>query len=446
MNRPAFAIASIYSTRRQLNWSYRGEFSDKADAAGCRSAPARWEKGGTFSEKRGRFMMRLAIACGAVILVTGCGLWPDISHQPTIHNPFPQLTKVAVAPFINVSAEATVDGRQFGIAYFEELQAIPGYEVVPVGTVETAMRDHHVTLDSPADVRRLAQILGVDAVVIGVVTDYCAYYPPRCGLQVEWYAANPCFHPIPPGYGLPWGTPAEEDIPESLVLETEMSLAREQLKTQTPGYQAPVEGPAGAPIEVPAQRTKRTKFAGDVLLAQTQNTDDRHRAVAQSASDMTGEESRAGKSGSAAAGGRTRGVAQQLAPPGNLPGGPTAAGIAGVGSEITLAGLPADWPDPRGLVPPPPSCRRPACIPSNEPVLRHTRIYSGTDPDFTAALSKYSTFRDDARFGGWSGYLQRSEDFIRFCCHKHIAEMLTARGGAGTTRVLWRWPNDRYTF
>ena len=30
--------------------------------------------------------------------------------------------------------------------------------------------------------------------------------------------------------------------------------------------------------------------------------------------------------------------------------------------------------------------------------------------------------------------------------HKHIAEMLTARGGAGTTRVLWRWPNDRYTF
>jgi hypothetical protein len=115
------------------------------------------------------------------------------------------------------------------------------------------------------------------------------------------------------------------------------------------------------------------------------------------------------------------------------------------GPEIGLSGLPPDWPDPRGLVPPPPSCRRPGCFPTSEPVLRHTKMYSGTDPDFTAALSNYSTFRDDARFGGWSGYLQRSEDFIRFCCHKHIAEMLTARGGAGTTRVLWRWPDSRYT-
>ncbi len=363
---------------------------------------------------RGRLMMRLSIACGVVILVTGCGLWPDISHQPTIHNPFPQLTKVAVAPFINVSAEATVDGRQFGIAYFEELQAIPGYEVVPVGTVETAMRDHHIGLDSAADVRRLAQILGVDAVVIGVVTDYCAYYPPRCGLQVEWYAANPCFHPIPPGYGLPWGTPAEEDIPQPLVLETEMSLAREQLKTQTPGYQPPIDGPGGAPIEVPAQRQKPTKGSAEAQLA--------------GAAANGGTQNRST--------GRTKTVGDMA----------THDGVAAAGPELTVASLPPDWPDPRGLVPPPPSCRRPPCVPSNEPVLRHTRIYSGTDPDFTAALSKYSTFRDDARFGGWSGYLQRSEDFIRFCCHKHIAEMLTARGGAGTTRVLWRWPNDRYTF
>jgi hypothetical protein len=375
-----------------------------------------------FPNMRGLLMMRLAIACGVVILVTGCGLWPDISHQPTLHNPFPQLTKVAVAPFINVSAEPTVDGRQFGIAYFEELQAIPGYEVVPVGTVETAMRDHHIMLDSAADVRRLAQILGVDAVVIGVVTDYCAYYPPRCGLQVEWYAANPCFHPIPPGYGLPWGTPAEEDIPEPLVLETEMSLAREQLKTQTPGYQPPVEG--AAPIEVPAQRTKP---AADALLA-----------GAGGQNDQNGASGRSRANGDVATPNRHAVAGHPVASTGQ--------GVVAPGPELTIASLPSDWPDPRGLVPPPPSCRRPPCVPSNEPVLRHTRIYSGTDPDFTAALSKYSTFRDDARFGGWSGYLQRSEDFIRFCCHKHISEMLTARGGAGTTRVLWRWPNDRYTF
>ena len=60
------------------------------------------------------------------------------------------------------------------------------------------------------------------------------YYPPRMGLAVDWYAANPSFHPIPAGYGLPWGRAEEEFIPSTLVQEAEFALAREQLKTQTP--------------------------------------------------------------------------------------------------------------------------------------------------------------------------------------------------------------------
>ncbi len=75
--------------------------------------------------------------------------------------------------------------------------------------------------------------------------------------------------------------------------------------------------------------------------------------------------------------------------------------------------------------------------------MTHVRIYNGHDPNFTAALANYYAFRDDARFGGWQAYLQRSDDFIRFCCHKHISEMLTARGGAGKTQVAWRWPYSR---
>lgn len=369
--------------------------------------------------RNGLLMMRLAIACGVVILVTGCGLLPEVAHQPTIHNPFPQLTKVAVAPFFNLSAEASVDGRQFGIAYFDELQAIQGFEVVPIGVVEAAIRQNHISLETPSDVRLLAQLLKVDAVVLGAVTDYSPYYPPRCGLQIEWYAANPSFHPIPPGYGLPWGTPAEEDIPPSLVLETEMSLAREQLKTQTPEYTPAQPAPMAVPAGVPIDRGKRAARGDDVLLAGGgAGGDNSRKAVPPRAAERQTSMTRSPRS--------ARSV---------LVGGP----------EIGLGGLPPNWPDPRGLVPPPPSRQRPACSVSSEPVFRHTRIYLGTDPDFTAALSNYSTFRDDARFGGWSGYLQRSEDFIRFCCHKNIAEMLTARGGAGTTRVLWRWPDSRYT-
>ncbi|HEV2969374.1 MAG TPA: hypothetical protein VGY55_05230 [Pirellulales bacterium] len=395
-------------------------------------------------------MMRLAIACGVVILVTGCGLLPEVAHQPTIHNPFPQLTKIAVAPFVNLSAEPTVDGRQFGIAYFGELQAIQGFEVVPIGVVEAAIRENHISLNTPADVRRLAQLLEVDAVVLGAVTDYSPYYPPRCGLQVEWYAANPCFHPIPPGYGLPWGTPAEEDIPEPLVMETEMSLAREQLKTQTPDYKTSKD----APVAAPAERARPARRADGVLLAGGESAGARQSADgAQARADGKASApvnpNPTGPDATSVSASRTRAAGETIVPGdhgmGSMLVPPVARSVLVGGPEIGLSGLPPDWPDPRGLVPPPPSRRRPGCFPTSEPVLRHTKMYSGTDPDFTAALSNYSTFRDDARFGGWSGYLQRSEDFIRFCCHKHIAEMLTARGGAGTTRVLWRWPDSRYT-
>ena len=176
--------------------------------------------------------MLAGMALGSTI---GCNLIiPDISHQPVVHNPFPQLSKVAIVPFFNQSDEPTVDGREFALAYFAELQAVPGFEVVPLGVVEEAIIDEQIDLSSPAGVRRLAEVLDVDAVVVGAVTDFSPYYPPRCGLRVEWYARNPGFHEIPAGYGLPWGTPDEEFIPAPLVFEAELALAKAQLATQSP--------------------------------------------------------------------------------------------------------------------------------------------------------------------------------------------------------------------
>ena len=46
------------------------------------------------------------------LLAPGCAVLPTIVHQPTLHNPFPQISKVAVAPFFNASSESTLDGRK----------------------------------------------------------------------------------------------------------------------------------------------------------------------------------------------------------------------------------------------------------------------------------------------------------------------------------------------
>src|SRR5690606_21455668 len=112
--------------------------------------------------------------------------------QTGVTNPVPALTTVAVAPFVNLSAERSVDGRRFALAYHAELQKVPGFQVIPVGVTERAIVDLNLDLDGPEDALQLAQALGADAVVIGAVTDYNPYYPPRIGLQVSWYSPRPC--------------------------------------------------------------------------------------------------------------------------------------------------------------------------------------------------------------------------------------------------------------
>lgn len=367
-----------------------------------------------------RLFIATMLAGVALAGATGCRLiLPDVSHQPVIHNPFPQLSKVAVAPFFNQSDEPTVDGRDFALAYYAELQAVPGFEVVPLGVTEEAIIRHQIDLSHPSGARQLAKVLGVDAVAIGSITDYSPYYPPRCGLRVEWYAANPGFHEIPPGYGLPWGTPDEEFIPGPLVFEAEMALARAQLATQSPACDH-------LPPPVESQPHSEAADADGAVALTAAEVDVE---FSDSSDSIDGEELPA------------PGMPGNIIMPGNILATDTTGAIVADGAATGM--LPRDWPDERGFIPPPPSPVRPPCVPNEGPVMTHTRIYQGNDSEFTEALASYYEFRDDARFGGWQTYLQRSNDFIRFCCHMHISEMLSARGGAGETRVVWRWPDCR---
>jgi hypothetical protein len=133
--------------------------------------------------RRATFGLGLAALCCAL---AGC-----VMFEVAVTNPVAGLTTVAVAPFFNLSEERSVDGRRFAQAYFTELQKTPGFQVLPVGVVEQAIHDHQLEMNDPVDALRLAQILGVDAVVVGAVTDYSPYYPPRLGLQVSWYSPRP---------------------------------------------------------------------------------------------------------------------------------------------------------------------------------------------------------------------------------------------------------------
>jgi hypothetical protein len=405
----------------------------------------------------------------------GCSLIvPQKAHRPVIRNPFPQLSRVAIAPFFNQSDEPTVDGRQVALAYFAELQSTPGFEVVPLGVVEEAIIANRVDLNGAGEARRLAKILGVDVVVVGAVTDFAEYYPPRIGLRVEWYTANPGFHEIPAGYGLPWGTPEEEFIPDSLVYESQMALAKAEFAARTPDCEgvcvplppppvaegaaktqadgAPVEGEAkpGADgaggVEAAAEDALQEGDAVGEPVAPaaeaapeetTLKIIDRNVRYAQSVEELPAREEPTDEANP-----RVRVDA----------GGEGAGSEAGSATGTTRASdgggaIAADggqWPDPQCPAPAAAAVvNRPPCVPWHGPVLSHTRIYRGNDADLTEALEGYVSFRDDMRFGGWKSYLARSEDFVRFCCHMHICEMLSARGGSRKTEVVYRWPESR---
>jgi hypothetical protein len=325
------------------------------------------------------------------MVCTGCSIFPDVRHRPSLHNPFPQLKQVAVLPFYNQSNEPTVDGEAVALAYYAELQAIPGFEVIPVGVAQNLLLQYARTFGEPqtgSQFQQLAQFMGVEAVVVGSVTDFEAYYPPRIAMTVHWYAANPGFHPVPPGYGLPWGTKAEKRIPRRIVDEAEFELARQQLATQTP---TPTSGASAVSTE------------GTIALASNE---------IEVPADV---------------------IAQDPA---------IAQGTPGQGAAS--ATLPAQWPDPTGLIPDPPAPGAPPLIAQSKPVLTHTRLYRGDDQYVTNRLADYVTTDVDGRNGGWQSYLNRSNDFIRFCCHLHLAEMLESRGGLTQSDLILRWPISRY--
>ena len=344
----------------------------------------------------------------------GCSLFPITYQREQIHNPFPQVQLVAVLPFYNQSENPTVDTEVVAEKYYGALQAIPGFEVLPVGVTKTQWMiysQQHGEPVSGADFQKLADFMGVEALVVGSVTDFDAYYPPRMAMTVHWYAANEGFHPIPNGYGLPWGTQQENDIPSRIVRDTQFDLARSQLATQTPV------------------------------------SDKSHQATSQYT--MQGNQSGTQFDGVALASGA-------LEP---LPANPDLPSIATPHSEglpipmpqdgyASMEGvsplLPEHWPNPTDLIPDPPSPVHPKMIVSHDPILNHTRIYRGDDPYFTERLSNYIESSDDARPASWQGYLKRSDDFIHFCCHLHITEMLESRGGREESDLIFRWPLSRY--
>ncbi len=119
-------------------------------------------------------------------LVVGCSAPPRRAAE--LRGPYVDRQLFAVVPLRNESGSAYADGVRLADRLNEQLTLTAQIDTVPVNRVLAAMDRlglSEVTTKSQA--LALRQTLGVDGLLVGSITTYDPYDPPKLGINVELY-------------------------------------------------------------------------------------------------------------------------------------------------------------------------------------------------------------------------------------------------------------------
>ncbi len=117
----------------------------------------------------------------------GCG--PKI-EKPAVHiSPYPGPKLWAVMPLRNESGTSIVDGVRFAEKLAQQLQQVDRMQVVPVNRViEAANATEIGPIDAPAEALSLMQALDVDGLIVGSISAWDPYEPPKIGATIQLYS------------------------------------------------------------------------------------------------------------------------------------------------------------------------------------------------------------------------------------------------------------------
>lgn len=95
----------------------------------------------------------------------------------------------AVVPLANESGVAGIDTYMIADKLVAQIDQVRGVSCLPLNRTIAAMRARGMNaVRTPEDARVLSQTLGADALVIGTITAYDPYDPPKLGLAVALFA------------------------------------------------------------------------------------------------------------------------------------------------------------------------------------------------------------------------------------------------------------------
>ncbi|MGP1271892.1 MAG: hypothetical protein ACTS22_01020 [Phycisphaerales bacterium] len=135
-----------------------------------------------------------ALLAGAVLLLAGCQS-PSLTPPTRLTSPYDSSRGEvlwAVAPLTNESGTSLVPTDELTDAIVRACQQIEGVRCLPQNRVIAEMRGLGIrAIASPADAQRLAERLGVNGLIIGTITDYHPYEPPKLGLALALETSGP---------------------------------------------------------------------------------------------------------------------------------------------------------------------------------------------------------------------------------------------------------------
>lgn len=132
-------------------------------------------------------MLTTAVLC---VLLCGCA---STRQPPMVEVGDPALRRVfAVAPIRNESGSLQADGLIIADHLTRQLETVTNIDVLPVNRTLAAMEALKMPAIATAeDALRLVRLLSADALIIGTITAYDPYDPPKLGLALEMFTPGP---------------------------------------------------------------------------------------------------------------------------------------------------------------------------------------------------------------------------------------------------------------
>ncbi len=133
----------------------------------------------------------------AVLLIGGCSLLGPPKGADPLIGPYGHRQVWAVAPLRNESGSQYADGAALADAIARHLEGASNLDVLPVNRTLQAMDALKMGPPSnPAEAMRLLKMLGADGLVIGTVSAYDPYDPPKLGIALELYVRPSRHRPL----------------------------------------------------------------------------------------------------------------------------------------------------------------------------------------------------------------------------------------------------------